>query len=165
MTLTGLWHGANWTFVIWGALHWVVLVANHLWRAGRRSPEPGRWSWVAWLTTFAFVMLAWVLFRADSLRTAGRFYEALFSFSPGQGGPPLIRARYWIYFGLLLLAVRWLPNSQEVVLGIPRGRSFPRWLDGLRWRPASSWAWALGLLFCGCVLSLSSLSEFLYWQF
>ncbi|HAB15907.1 MAG TPA: MBOAT family protein [Verrucomicrobiota bacterium] len=164
MTITGLWHGANWTFVLWGALHGVGLVANHLWRRGR-APAPDRAAWLPWLGTFVFVMLCWVLFRADRLSTAGRFYETLFSFTPNSGGPPIVRERYWIYFALLLPVVRLLPNTQEIVFGVPRTRSIPKFLDALRWKPAGGWAWVLGLLLGGCILSLSNVSEFLYWQF
>jgi alginate O-acetyltransferase complex protein AlgI len=72
MLLGGLWHGASWTFVIWGGLHGVYLVVNHAWHAGR-----ARLGWVsapspigaaaARLLTFFAVVIAWVFFRAESL--------------------------------------------------------------------------------------------------
>jgi D-alanyl-lipoteichoic acid acyltransferase DltB (MBOAT superfamily) len=66
MLLGGLWHGANWTFVVWGGLHGVALAVNHLWsRTGLRLPKP-----IAWALTMLFVMLAWVLFRAANFSTA-----------------------------------------------------------------------------------------------
>jgi alginate O-acetyltransferase complex protein AlgI len=76
MLLGGLWHGANWTFVVWGGLHGVYLVTNHLWRGlmermGRpaRAPRPaGRVLSVA--LTFLAVVVAWVFFRADTLTSA-----------------------------------------------------------------------------------------------
>jgi D-alanyl-lipoteichoic acid acyltransferase DltB (MBOAT superfamily) len=66
MLLGGLWHGANWTFVVWGGLHGLALAVNHLWALGRiRLPRP-----LAWALTMLFVMLAWVLFRSPSFSAA-----------------------------------------------------------------------------------------------
>ena len=66
MLLGGLWHGASWTFVIWGGLHGAFLVINHLWRrTGLQLPGP-----IAWVITFGAVMIGWVFFRAPSLERA-----------------------------------------------------------------------------------------------
>jgi alginate O-acetyltransferase complex protein AlgI len=66
MLLAGLWHGANWTFVVWGGLHGVALAVNHLWsRVGLRLP----WL-IGWALTMLFVMLSWVLFRAANFSSA-----------------------------------------------------------------------------------------------
>ena len=81
MLLGGLWHGAAWTFVVWGALHGLGLVVNRMWRSMRRTPDDGlaRYSLVGNLVTFGFVWLAWIFFRAPDLGTArtvlGRFAE------------------------------------------------------------------------------------------
>jgi alginate O-acetyltransferase complex protein AlgI len=71
MTLGGLWHGASWTFVIWGVLHGIGISAVHVMR------KTLRWTWLdrvpRWagvLLTFHFVTLAWVFFRAPSLQRA-----------------------------------------------------------------------------------------------
>lgn len=64
--LGGLWHGANWTFVLWGALHGTAAVLHKGWQAARlRMPL-----FPAWLLTFLFVNTAWVLFRADNMTDA-----------------------------------------------------------------------------------------------
>lgn len=76
MILGGLWHGAGWTFVVWGTLHGVYLCTNHLWRwfAGKTfglSPPQGyAFRLIAGLLTFAAVVVGWVFFRADRLSTA-----------------------------------------------------------------------------------------------
>jgi alginate O-acetyltransferase complex protein AlgI len=72
MVLGGLWHGAAWTFVIWGALHGAALVIVHLAR-----PRLLKWkitlpSFVSTIVTFYFVTFAWVYFRAPDIGTAGR---------------------------------------------------------------------------------------------
>lgn len=66
--LGGLWHGASWMFVLWGALHGVAMVVHRLWmRLGRPLPAP-----LAWVLTFGFVMLTWIVFRADDWRDVER---------------------------------------------------------------------------------------------
>lgn len=76
MLLGGLWHGANWTFVAWGGLHGLYLVANHGWR-GIREQLGWRWSgpmwlgnFLAWTLTFLCVVIGWVFFRAESFADA-----------------------------------------------------------------------------------------------
>jgi alginate O-acetyltransferase complex protein AlgI len=87
MVLGGLWHGAGWTFVIWGALHGLFLVVNHVWQKvasrlfGKRlaAPSFGRRLVARSITLFA-VSIAWVFFRATSLDTALRVVSAMFDF-------------------------------------------------------------------------------------
>jgi alginate O-acetyltransferase complex protein AlgI len=72
MVLGGLWHGANWTFVIWGALHGVGLAVVRLWqqRTGTAKPS-GVWNYISIFATFHFVAFAWIFFRAPNLENAG----------------------------------------------------------------------------------------------
>jgi alginate O-acetyltransferase complex protein AlgI len=73
MLLGGLWHGAGWTFVVWGGLHGAALAVNHLWQgAGLRLPRP-----LAWLVTLLFVMAGWVLFRCDSFAVAADMFGSM----------------------------------------------------------------------------------------
>lgn len=75
--LGGLWHGAAWTFVIWGVMHGIALVIHRLWlRTGRLMARP-----LAWLLTFAFINLAWVVFRAKDMDCLRRFTEAFAGFN------------------------------------------------------------------------------------
>lgn len=70
MLLGGLWHGAEWTFVAWGALHGVYLSANHAWRFFF-PPSPDRTrAFTGWALTFFAVVVAWVFFRATSFGAA-----------------------------------------------------------------------------------------------
>ena len=69
----GLWHGASWMFVIWGALHGGALMVHRAWNAlGLRMPRM-----LAWLTTFLFVNMAWVFFRANTLDDALRVLRGM----------------------------------------------------------------------------------------
>ena len=78
MLLGGLWHGAAWTFVLWGALHGAFLIINHGWRqiaGGRRGNLALRWFYRS--LTFVAVVLAWVMFRADSFDAAQTVYAGM----------------------------------------------------------------------------------------
>lgn len=71
--LGGLWHGATWMFVVWGALHGLALMVHRAWqKLGTPLPRP-----VAWLVTFLFVNLAWIFFRAETLDDAMRVLSGM----------------------------------------------------------------------------------------
>lgn len=77
--LSGLWHGANWTFLVWGLLHGLAMVFE---RITDRKIE--KLPFVGWIFTFLFINAAWVIFRADSLADAALFFKRIFV--PGTGG-------------------------------------------------------------------------------
>jgi len=86
----GLWHGAAWTFVAWGALHGCYIVAYEIWHRWRdarsaRSPVP-HWAGIAaaWVTTQAALALSWVLFRADGFGAFAAYLRGLFTGSGSQ---------------------------------------------------------------------------------
>ncbi len=93
MLLGGLWHGAGWTFIIWGALHGVYLIINHGWHALRRalghdlksSTPLGRVS--GNLLTFLAVVVGWVYFRANDVDTAHRILQSMLSWPQVQVSP------------------------------------------------------------------------------
>ena len=98
--LSGLWHGASWTFVCWGALHGLALAASHWWsaRRARRGRVPSKSIGVrfaCWLATYVFVCTTWVLFRAQSFSTAFSMLRKMAGLAPG--GIP------WFYSPLLLV--------------------------------------------------------------
>jgi alginate O-acetyltransferase complex protein AlgI len=72
MLLGGLWHGAAWTFVLWGGFHGACLVVEHQFRGKVRVP-----AWLGWFVTFHLVVLAWVLFRSPDLHAVGTFLSRL----------------------------------------------------------------------------------------
>jgi D-alanyl-lipoteichoic acid acyltransferase DltB (MBOAT superfamily) len=88
MLIGGLWHGAGWTFIVWGGIHGVGLVVEH-WRSNaglRRAGNTRRRRIIARVITFNIVCLAWVFFRADSFATAWDMLTGLFT-GWGQGSP------------------------------------------------------------------------------
>ena len=84
MLLGGLWHGAAWTFVVWGGIHGTGLAVERAlgWRPGL-APRRGR---LGRVVTFHFVCFAWIFFRADSFARAGEVIERLFT-AWGQPSP------------------------------------------------------------------------------
>ncbi|MGH8453679.1 MAG: MBOAT family O-acyltransferase, partial [Nevskiales bacterium] len=140
MLLGGLWHGAGWTFVIWGGLHGLYLVINHgwqtLWRQVRTGPATSGAAsrLLARSITFIAVVIAWVFFRAESLPAA----ISLLASMAGLNG--IVLPESWqaaggllgtvVQFGdasqhlngkglrwlIVLLVVAWLaPNTQELM--------------------------------------------------
>ncbi|WCK55551.1 MBOAT family protein [Aneurinibacillus sp. Ricciae_BoGa-3] len=152
MLLGGLWHGAGWTFVIWGALHGLYLMINHGWRTFKRPlPRP-----IGWLVTFVFVVIAWVFFRAQSLGDAWAILQAMFGMGHGAGSAlPVLtalanRTAIMVDLAALLLWVVLLPNTMELAQ---------------RFKPNWRWALALGCVAFYSLLELRKVSEFLYFQF
>jgi alginate O-acetyltransferase complex protein AlgI len=84
MLLGGLWHGANWTFVLWGGLHGIFITLNHVWRLTikdrfkARSKTVGYLSiWLCRVITFTSVVFAWVLFRSENINAALSVYKGM----------------------------------------------------------------------------------------
>lgn len=174
MLLGGLWHGAGWTFIIWGGLHGIYLSINHLWRK-LKKPMPG---FIAWVITFFFVIVSWVLFRAQNLPDGVEIIKAMVGLKgivlPGEPQGKLsvltnfgIQLQRWtdmvylpqvygsktlsfLVLAILTLSVTQLPNTQEILRNMK-----PNW-----W-----WGTWIGILTGVALLSLNRVSEFLYFQF
>ena len=96
--LSGLWHGASWTFVLWGAFHGLFICADKLFLKDLLK-KIGKWPSV--ILTFFIVNMGWVLFRVDTAADAGGFYQALFAFRGGElCGTDLL---FWFTFGLAVV--------------------------------------------------------------
>lgn len=192
MLLGGLWHGANWTFVLWGGLHGVFLMVNHGWRAfSRRLGLPGfpGGKLLARALTFVAVVFAWVPFRATSLDAAIRMANGMtalpatgtaFSFDGllpslvahqpallwGVASPSRILVATLAWFAVGLFIVWRLPNTQRWVGlqdGTKPGRQAQPGTAG--WKPTPMTAAMFGSAFAISVLAFKTNSPFLYFQF
>jgi alginate O-acetyltransferase complex protein AlgI len=170
MLLGGLWHGAGWTFVIWGALHGVFLIVNHGWRAlrsslGWTSSGTVAGAWVARGITFLCVTVAWVFFRAESVGEATGMLRAMAGVNGWLAAPldltDLYEYRDQILIAALLAVALIAPNTQEWIMGEGRVRTtvVPRW----RFTPI--WAGVAAACFLFTLTRLSAVSEFIYFNF
>lgn len=164
MLLGGLWHGAGWTFLVWGGLHGAFLVINHGWRKLGIAIPAG----LAWLITFIAVVVSWVFFRASSLQDAVTLllamsgtkqilvpidYERYLQWLPLPGVKFTAFLPYWSdprVLVALLFCVMLLPNTQQI----------------MNYFKPNLW-WAVGVSFIAILslFSMNRISEFLYFQF
>ena len=156
--LTGLWHGANWTFVVWGIYHGALLSIERL--TGQRPTERATLEWPRRALVLGLVMLGWVVFRADSVTHAMAFYRAMFSFS-GFGLAPMVALALTHRVAVvtaLASAVVLLP--QDFVAGpwLVAGRRRSLALGRLAWLGG-------GALYATSLIASGSFSPFLYFQF
>ena len=78
MVLGGLWHGAGWTFILWGALHGFYLIINHVWRAIFKHKSRTKFgSFFAWVVTFTAIVVSWVPFRAETMDGASNVLSGM----------------------------------------------------------------------------------------
>ncbi len=114
--LSGLWHGAGWGFIIWGALHGAAQVVERLGKGKSSLPKP-----LAWLFTFIFVNAAWVFFRADSLRQALDLLGRLLQGNWGLPTPEFAAALPLevLSNGLNYLQELWMPGGRVLIYWVP----------------------------------------------
>jgi D-alanyl-lipoteichoic acid acyltransferase DltB (MBOAT superfamily) len=174
MLLGGIWHGAGWTFAVWGLLHGVYLCINHAWqRLASRLPLlnhrlldlPYR------SLTFLAVLVAWVYFRALDIPTAHRMLQAMSGLAGTSFSPASSVAEWGSYLSMHLpvafaaLVAFFLPNSQTWLARyrpvLEHTVPHPR----LRLRLNFPTAATLGVVLTACLLGMNQLSEFLYYQF
>ena len=103
MLLGGLWHGAKWNFVVWGAYHGLFL-GYERWR-GKQSIYQTFPRAVRIGLTFLLMLFSWVLFRADNLTAAWHYFESMFGLLPVADTAPLLAASLYTPYRLLVLFV------------------------------------------------------------
>ena len=107
--VSGLWHGASWLFVLWGAIHGAALVIQRIWSKVLHCRMP---SLPAKLLTFLFVCAAWVLFRAENMKQACHVYRGMFL--PDQAGN-LPDIKFLLMFVVALVILIFLPTASSRV--------------------------------------------------
>jgi D-alanyl-lipoteichoic acid acyltransferase DltB (MBOAT superfamily) len=161
--LSGLWHGANWTFVIWGALHGAALLASRRLRSTSYSRLPTA---VRTAATFACVSVLWIFFRAASLADAWWVVTHFCSFHAGNASSlPALWASL-ARFGFFKLDIPWALVVFAVVYAVERrasGWRLEEWLAALhpRWRLSADYAVVATILLLGEFHPI----EFIYFQF
>lgn len=148
MVLGGLWHGANWTFVVWGVLHGVGLSVSHA--LGRIIKLP---RWLGIVITFHFVTVAWVFFRAADVATAFRVLQGPFTAGYQDAGTALSKLAFPILLTLIFLATHAFDRHSRL-----------RWLSQHGNR-AVQWAVIMLLWIVAIAVSQGSSAKFIYFDF
>ncbi|MDI9848583.1 MBOAT family O-acyltransferase [Rhodoblastus sp. 17X3] len=132
MLIGGIWHGAGWTFLIWGGLHGIFLIVNHMWRTyAEGAPAALIWlfsSWRAGLLTLVAVVIAWVPFRANTLQGSVTMLKGMAGLSGAT--PPffdpwpmpaafLVDGRILASWSGLLFGGAWIILGAAIVLVLP----------------------------------------------
>ncbi len=149
MLLGGLWHGASWNFVLWGALHGTALCVERVFGLGKPRTRLG--AALAWVVTFHFVCLTWVFFRSPSNEATLAYFTTLFS-----------GASFTTTMTPLVATVLGLGALTQVVPA--------RWSEALETRyDAGSLAFKVALPFCVIFLisvaAPGGMAPFIYFQF
>ena len=150
--LSGLWHGANWTFVAWGGYHALLMVLEKLLginNRNRSTVDSLLWS----LSTFVVVMIGWILFRSASLADAWGYLCGVFNPSLFTVPFLFVGTRKCVLLVLLMLALEWLTRNKEHALQY--SASLPLWL-----------VWLFDALVLLAILQFGSDGHlFIYFQF
>lgn len=166
--LGGLWHGASWMFLMWGALHGTAMVIHRIWQdLGFKMNRV-----LAWFITFNFINITWVFFRAKDLESAKKVLFGMFG-GNGVNLPTFLEtklgflSKYGISFGGKIAGIEgtnytilWVLAAMLIILATKNSNQL---LSNFK----SSWRFALFtcLLFITAILHLTKISEFLYFNF
>ena len=192
MLLGGLWHGAEWTFVLWGGLHGLYLVINHGWRRVKELSGIVHshviFNTASLLLTFFAVVVAWIFFRAEDFSAAILMLKSMLGYG-GVVWPADARGQLGIFanvlssmgleFGytgqfnglanvvgmlVILLFVFTAPNVQQLMNRYQVAINPPS-VSTLAWAPDLRWGLLVGFMALLSILRLGHMSEFLYFQF
>ena len=183
MLVSGIWHGAGYTFIVWGVLHGVFLTINHAWR--QMGPKLWRdkvtyerfMHPAGWVITFTCVVASMVIFRSANLKTATGVLQGMLGlhgigFSGLRGGIDVRLSRVAIWIAVPAFIALVCPNTLQILspyepaLGwkpSPQDRAVVK--PHVLWSPSLAWAIAVSIVVAIGILNLGGQSEFLYWQF
>ena len=174
--VSGIWHGANWTFVLWGLLHGTAnIITRYIDKKKNFYTSKNKIvNIVSWILTFIFINMTWVIFRADSVSDALEFYKQIlsFDFSPISNdlfgllrSPGMLLICYFIpvvgdyiyltlspivLFAFALFASIFLKNTNERILVF---------------KPDFVRTIITAVILVWCIMSFAGVSSFLYWNF
>src|SRR6266853_3925435 len=156
MFLGGLWHGAAWTFVVWGLLHGSYLVVERVIRGlleHRAWTENFAVKLLLGLVTYGAVCLAWVFFRASDFTIATRMLRGMFGGNPH--GDAILATREMLQIGIVtffMMLAHWSLRETNVETAVTR---LPRWVVTAAW----------ALMACAIILTQGNSNAFIYFQF
>ena len=178
MLVSGIWHGAGYTFIVWGLLHGTFLTVNHGWRllGSKLWRDKARYERfmqpAGFLITFACVAASMVIFRSANLKTATHLLQGMLGLHGIglSGGLALKHIAFWLAASAFIAFV--CPSSLQILSRFEPALGWkPSPRDGATvptrflWRPSLAWAAAVAAIVAIGILNLGGQSEFLYWQF
>lgn len=181
-SLSGLWHGANWTYVAWGTMQGLLVVWDNLGIVGIKGSKekiPSRFylpKWLGWFFTFSFFNLSLIFFRSESMAYALQMFKNLFSFrntgyifklaakmdipefyvikqAVNLFAPDMLNTAF-IIFLLIVLAVSSFILTRKNSLQIVEGTNY-----------SSRFCWYITIVFIWSLISFSQISTFIYFNF
>ena len=166
MFISGVWHGAGWTFIIWGTLHGLALVMNHVWRKAKLKMP----LLLAWLITFNFVNMSFVFFRARSVSQALKVVKGMLGLGgmavPEKWHSLAFLNQYGVQFGGVM---REVVNDRNMIVMILlltlvlAGKNSTRMAQ--EFCPTFKNALFTSVLAVTGILSLQKITEFIYFNF
>ncbi len=174
MLLGGIWHGAAWTFLLWGALHGAMLVAHRIWQQSRFGARHALHALPARVLTFVCVVLAWVPFRAADFVTVRVMYRGLFGLNGVTANATAFHEpAVTVALALVGMIGVWrLPNTYEWLGAANPGLASAGYpatsvvaTQRFGWRPDRRHGLAFALLLFTCFVKLNDVSPFIYFQF
>ncbi len=176
MLLGGLWHGAGWTFIIWGGLHGIYLTINHVFREFFPPPSNSKTATartraaLGWLLTTLGVVFAFVIFRATSAHDALVVLQAMtgtLSAVDGETVIPILEHADdgWNYVWLAGLIALFAPNTQEIMARFQPASDAVTGQTRWQWRPHPLLALLTAVVLSYSIVNIGQVSEFLYFQF
>lgn len=160
MFLGGLWHGAGWTFIVWGCIHGIFICINHVWRKTKIILPKA----LCWFLTFNAVNIAWIFFRAEDISSAFSIINTMFDISKFYLPHSNSMAKYIADFGLEKTIFD-LKDTCRLILPLLI-LSVIRFNKNIveRYNTIIT-ATVCVAIFIYCILNFSKISEFLYFQF
>jgi alginate O-acetyltransferase complex protein AlgI len=162
MLIGGLWHGASWNFVFWGALHGAALMLNHFWRNLTRKLGVPTHPIIGRLATLLIVIFAWVPFRAPTLSASLSIWRAMLGANESSANIDTSQWT-WIMVACLSGVALFLPNTAQLFLEVDKEQTV---MSVARWR--TNWAWGAVIGTATGIAIASSFthpSAFLYFRF
>ncbi|MCL1874966.1 MAG: MBOAT family protein [Synergistaceae bacterium] len=167
--VSGLWHGANWTFILWGTIHGVFSLITRTFQKTFNNLHPA----LNWLITFVFVNMTWIYFRADSIEQANQIIKSIFYFNFDSINDSIIESfrlpEFRAINKLFNVEVLWGPMIYMLffVLFSLWAVSFTKntYERAAKFSPTIISSCVSTILIVWCVLSFSEVSTFLYFNF
>ncbi|MBR2179460.1 MAG: MBOAT family protein [Selenomonadaceae bacterium] len=166
MLLIGLWHGAGWTFVLWGGMHGIFLVINHWWRKlNINLPK-----FINWLLTFGCVVVAWVFFRAENFNDAFALLRSMtdvYNIALPANGSYEKNLGFLVNYGVDFIT--WKLPTQSIGTLILMGIVLTIMKNPVKYiesfQPNWKWFIVTAILILCAIYELNTYTEFLYCQF